>query len=293
MAANNKANVSTVRAVKGGYAFSAPVGTAGAPTISTYHASDWLNNGAPPAGWECLGFIVEDGFTENPNREAGDAVRDINLDKLDETEGTADESLTVGFREVKSHVLGTAYGHANVADANGTIEVRHNWSNADEHYQYVFLLLLKDGRAWTKYVPDGKVSEVSERTFNKTTAADTEVTISYNTDEDGNGCFDWIDSTETPAPVLATLSLSGTGASLSPSFDASKHAYTSPATGSYVTVTATAATGKTVAIKDGNGNAYESGNSVPVVTGTNIITVTVSDTETGAKGDYTITVTKS
>ena len=291
MAANNKANVSTIRAVKGGYAFSAPIGTAGAPTASNYHAADWLTNGAPPAGWECLGFIVEDGFTESPNRDSGESIRDINYDKLDETEATADENLTVGFREVKSHVLGTAYGHDNVTDASGTITVKHNWGNADEHYQYVFLMLMKNNRAWTKYVPDGKVTSVSDRTFNKSTAADTEVTISYNTDEEGNGCIDYIDSTETPAPALTALS--GTNITLSPSFAAGTRAYTATTTSTSTTLTATAASGKTVAIKDGNGNSYSSGGSVPLVTGKNVLTITVTETATGAKGIYTLTITKS
>lgn len=291
MAANSKTNVSTVRAVKGGYAFSAPVGTTGAPTKNNYHADDWLTGGQPPAGWECLGYIVEDGITENPNRDSGDAIRDINLDKLDETDASADESLTVGFREVKSHVLGTAYGHANVTDSNGTIEVAHKWSDATEHYQYVFLLLLKNGRAWTKYVPDGKVTDVSERTFNKTTAADTEVTISYNDDENGAGCYDWIDSTETPAPTLTALS--GTSITLSPTFNANTRAYTATASGSSTTLTATAAAGNTVAIKDGNGNSYSSGNSIPLVSGKNALTITVTNNTSGAKGIYTLTVNKS
>lgn len=290
MSANNKANVSTVRGVKGGYIFSAPVGTAGAPTKTAYHASDWLTNGNPPSGWECLGYIVEDGFTENPNKEAGEAIRDINLEKLDETDGSASESCTIGLREVKEHVLGTAYGHANVTDENGTIEVKHNWGNAAEHYQYAIFMLLKNNRSWTKYIPDGKVNEVAERTFNKTSAADTTVTIAYNDDADGNGCYDWIDSTETPAPALTALSM--TGGTLSPTFAAGTRAYTATATGTSVTVTATAATGNTVSIKCGE-NTYSSGGSIPIVTGTNKIYVNVTHTETGAVGTYVITVTKS
>ena len=109
------------------------------------------------------------------------------------------ETITVGLMEIKKHALGTVYGHANVTDAGGVIEVKHNWGNADEHYQYVFLLLLKNDRAWTKYIPDGKVTELGDLTGNKTTAAMREVTITYLTDANGNGCFDWYDSTETHA----------------------------------------------------------------------------------------------
>ena len=178
-----------------------------------------------------------------------------------------------------------------MTDEGGVIAVQHNWGNADEHYQYVFLLLLKNDRAWTKYIPDGKVTEVSERTFNKTTAADTEVTISYNDNEDGTGCYDWIDSTETPAPQLSALS--GTGITLRPTFAAGTRTYTATSSAGSTTITATAGSGKTVSIKDGNGNTYSSGSSVPLVTGKNVLTITVTTTSTGVKGTYTVTINKS
>lgn len=291
MAANNKANVSTTRGNKGGYVFSAPVGTAGAPTKTNFHASTWLTNGNPPEGWECLGYIPTDGFNETPEVGDGDAIRDINQEQIDNMPGEPTESITFAMMEIKKHTLGTVYGHDNVTDEDGVIEVKHNWNNSDEHYQYVFLMLLKDDRAWTKYIPDGKVTSVGEITRNKTTVAQHEVTVTYLTDEDGNGCCDWYDSTETPAPQLTALS--GTGITLSPTFDATKHAYTATSTSTSATLTATAGTGKTVAIKDGNGNSYSSGDSVPLVAGKNALTITVTETESGAKGVYTLEITKS
>lgn len=195
-AANNKQNVSTVRGHAGGYLFSAPVGTTGAPTKTSFKT--WVNS--VPNGWENLGYIPEDGFTETPEVDSGEAIRDINLEKIDDTDGAVTESLTVAFREIKKHTMGTVYGHANVTDASGTLEVKHRWGQAFEHYQYVFVLLLKDDRVWVKYIPDGKVTGISEVTHNKTTVCDHEVTISYNDDADGTGCYDWIESTETTAP---------------------------------------------------------------------------------------------
>ena len=197
MAANSKQNVSTTRGVKGGYFFSAPLETAGAPTKNDYKPTDWLTNGNPPTGWECLGYIPTDGFTESVSRDSSETIQDINLDNLDETDGSATETVTVALMEIKKHTMGTIYGHDNVTDANGVLEVQHNWGNSSEHYQYVFLLELKDERYWTKYIPDGKVTEVGDLTGNKTTVAQREVTITYNTNDDGVGCFDWIDSTET------------------------------------------------------------------------------------------------
>lgn len=289
MAANSKANVSTTRGHKGGYLFSAPVGTAGAPTSSTYKAATWLTNGNPPTGWECLGYIPEDGFTESASRDSSTTLRDINLDNLDEVSGTVTETMRVALMEVKKHTLGTIFGHANVTDANGVIEVQHNWAQADEHYQFVFLLLLKNDREWTKYIPDAKVTEIGDFTGNKTTAAQREVTLTYLTDDSGSGCYDWYDSTETPAPALTALS----GVTLSPTFNANTRSYTATSTGTSVTLTATAATGNTVSIKDGNGNTYSSGNSIPIVTGRNVLTITVTNTASGAIGTYVVTVTKS
>lgn len=192
---NNKANVSTTRGSKEGYLFSAPVGTTGAPTKLTYKT--WASS--VPNGWENLGYIPEDGFTESVEIDSGDAIRDINLDTLDQAEGPATESITVGLMEMAKNSLATQYGHDNVTDSGGTIEVDHNWGNASEHYQYVFVLLLKGDRVWVKYIPDGKVTALGEMVGNKSTVAMREVTITYNTDEDGSGCKDWIDSNETSA----------------------------------------------------------------------------------------------
>ena len=156
---------------------------------------------------------------------------------------------------------------------------------------FVFLLLLKNGRKWVKFIPDGKVSEIEDLTLNATTVAQRGVTISYLTDENGSGCKDWMESTETPAPQLTALS--GTGITLSPTFAAGTRTYTATSTATSTTLTATAGTGKTVAIKDGNGNSYSSGGSIPLVDGKNVLTITVTETATGAKGIYTLTITKS
>lgn len=285
MAANNKANVSTTRGVKGGYFFSAPLGTTDVPTKATFKT--WT----PGEAWENQGYIPEDGFTETVSTDGGGELRDLNLDTVDYMDGSHTEAVQVAFMEMAKNALATQYGHANVTDENGVIEVAHNWSNAEEHRMYAFLLLLKNGRKWVKFIPDGKVSELGDFTGNKTTAAQRQATITYIVDDEGNGCFDWIESTETPAPQLTALS--GTGITLSPTFASGTRTYTATSSAGSTTITATAGTGKTVAVKDGNGNSYSSGGSVPLVTGKNVLAITVTDTDTGAEGIYTLTITKS
>lgn len=188
---NNKQNVSTTRGVKGGYFLSAPIGTTDVPTKATFKT--WT----PTAAWENQGYVVEDGITESVARDGGDNLRDINLDNVDTAAASYTETIEVGFMEVAKNALATQYGHDNVEDASGTIEVQHNWSEADEERMFVFLLLLKNGRKWVKFIPDGKVTELGDLTLNATTVAQRTATITYLTDEDGVGCFDWIESNET------------------------------------------------------------------------------------------------
>lgn len=282
---NNKQNVSTTRGVVGGYFYSAPLGTTDVPTASTF--TTW----SPSDVWENQGYIPEDGFTESASKDGGDALRDINLDIVDYAGGSTTETLTVALMEISGRSQSTIFGHDNVTDANGVLEVRHDWSQADESRMYVLLLLLKNGRKWVKFIPEAKVTEIGDFTGNRTTAGQREVTLTYVTDETGSGCYDWYESTDTPAPQLTALS--GTGITLSPSFSATTRAYTATSSASSTTLTATAASGNTVAITDGNGNAYSSGGSVPLVAGKNALTIKVTHTDSGVVGVYTLTITKS
>lgn len=193
MANNNKANVSTTRGVKGGYFFSAPLGTTDVPTKANF--ASWT----PTSAWENQGYIPEDGFTETVSTDGGGELRDLNLDTVDYMDGSHTESVQVAFMEMAKNALATQYGHSNVTDENGVIEVQHNWAQAEEHRMYAFLLLLKNGRKWVKYIPDGKVTELGDFTGNKTTAAQRQATITYIVDDDGVGCYDWIESNETTA----------------------------------------------------------------------------------------------
>lgn len=193
MAANNKANVSTTRGVVGGYFFSAPLGTTDVPTAANYKT--W----APGNAWENQGYVPEDGFTESASNDGGDDLRDINLEVVDTLSGSVTETLNIGFMEIAKNPLATQYGHENVTDSNGTITVDHNWAKAEETRMFALLLLLKGNRRWVKFIPAGKVTERDDLTGNKTTVATRNVTITYTTDENGSGCKDFIESTETSA----------------------------------------------------------------------------------------------
>lgn len=184
---NNQANVSSAKGVKGGYIFSAPVGTELPTDIKTK---------LDPA-FKCLGFLSEDGYVESVNEDADD-INDMNGDVMDSTNSKRVESAQLTFAEIKAATLRRQYGDANVTDENGLITVKHN---ADSHdvFAYVLDLVLKNNRRWRKVVPKGKSSELDDLTIASSELCQRALTMKYLTDEQGNTCYDYYESTETQA----------------------------------------------------------------------------------------------
>lgn len=183
--ANTTANVSAAKGVKGGYIFSAPVGTELPTDIETD-----LNE-----AFKVLGFISEDGYVESIEEDSNDLV-DMNGDLMDSSNSGRVESAEVTLAEIKAETLKRQYGAENVTDADGVITVKHN-SNSHGSFSYILELLLKDGRRWRKVVPIGQSSELGELTIASTELCQRPLTIKYLTDEQGNTCYDYIESTET------------------------------------------------------------------------------------------------
>lgn len=183
--ANTTANVSAAKGVKGGYIFSAPVGTELPTDIETN-----LNE-----AFKVLGFISEDGYVESVEEDSNDLV-DMNGDLMDSSNSGRVESAEVTLAEIKAETLKRQYGAENVTDADGVITVKHN-SNSHGSFSYILELLLKDGRRWRKVVPIGQSSELGELTIASTELCQRPLTIKYLTDEQGNTCYDYIESTET------------------------------------------------------------------------------------------------
>lgn len=182
---NNQANVSAAKGVKGGYIFSAPVGTALPTDIKTN-----LNQ-----AFKCLGFISEDGYVETVDEDSDD-IPDMNGDVMDSTNSNRVESAQVTLAEIKAETLKRQYGDKNVTDANGVITVKHN-SDSHPTFAYVLELVLKNGRRWRKVVPRGMSSELDDLTIASSELCQRALTIKYLADEHGNTCYDYFASTET------------------------------------------------------------------------------------------------
>lgn len=182
---NNQANVSPAKGVKGGYIFSAPVGTELPTDVKT---------DLDPA-FEVLGFISEDGYVESISEDSSDLV-DMNGDLMDSGSSNRVESAQLTLAEIKAATLKRQYGDGNVTDKDGVITVKHN---GDSHpvFAYVLELVLKNNRRWRKVVPQGQSSELDDLTISSSELCQRSLTIKYLTDGDGNTCYDYFESTET------------------------------------------------------------------------------------------------
>ncbi len=182
---NNAANVSAGKGVKGGYIFSAPTGTTLPTDIETT---------LDPA-FKCLGFISDEGYVESVSEDTND-ITDMNGDLMDSSNSNRVESAQVTFAEIKAETLKRQYGDKNVTDEDGLISVKHN-SDSHPTFAYVLELVLKNSRRWRKVVPMGQSSELDDLTIASTELCQRPITIKYLTDEQGNTCYDYYQSTET------------------------------------------------------------------------------------------------
>ena len=188
---NNVANVSSAKGVKGGYIFTAPVGTA-LPTDYTT---------ALPEAWKCLGYISEDGYVETLDTDSED-IKDMNGDLMASPQTSRVESAQLTLAEIKVATLKVMYGSGNVKDEAGMITVKHN-GDSTETWPAVLELVLKDGRRWRKVVPLAQSSELDDLTLAVGELAARALTVKYLTDDDGNTCYDYIQSTETATAKAA------------------------------------------------------------------------------------------
>lgn len=145
-------NVTAAKPKVGGAIWSAPLGTA-LPT----DAKTALN-----AAFKCLGFLSEDGLTNEDIRESdeiqawgGDIVATPQTSKSDKFKYKMIEALNID-------VLKEVYGPSNVT---GTLETGIKVVSTSEElpsHALVFEIALKDGILKRIVVPNGKVSEVGE-----------------------------------------------------------------------------------------------------------------------------------
>lgn len=276
--ATNAGNVTAGKPKIGGAVSRAPIGT----TLPTDAVT------ALDSAFIGLGYCSEDGFknnmgitTQKVKAWGGDVVLNTQTEKTDEFSVTLIEVMNV-------NVLKTVFGDANVT---GTLSdgIAVN-INAEEQAEasWTVDMVLKGNTVKRIVIPYGKITAISEITYNDSGAVGYALTISARADDSGNTHYEYLKTVSTNVNLSA---LTINGCTLSPTFSAGTTTYTTTTTSASSTVTAAAADeGATVVIKNGT-TTVTSGSSASWSSGTNTLTVTV--TNGGAEKVYTVTVTKS
>lgn len=180
--ANNALNASTGKPKVGGAIFCAPKGTTLPTDASTALAT----------AFKCLGYIGEDGVTNNDALETGE-VRAWGGDiVLNYTEGHTDTFGCKLLEVLSVDVLEAVYGSSNVSGTLSTgITIK---SNATErpYMVWVFEMVLTDGAIKRIVIPSGKVKELAEITYADNAAIGYDVTIGTIPDSNGNTHYEYI-----------------------------------------------------------------------------------------------------
>lgn len=178
----SSANVTAAKPNIGGAVSSAALGT----TLPS-NAKDVLN-----AAFKTLGFISEDGLTNENSPESGEVkawggqtVLSSQTDKKDTFKFKLIEGLNID-------VLKEVYGEANVTGTLSTgITVKANASELPEHI-LVIDMILKNGSMKRIVIPRGKVSEIGEIGYKDGEPVGYELTITALPDNEGNNHYEYI-----------------------------------------------------------------------------------------------------
>lgn len=178
----SSANVTAAKPNISGAVSSAALGT----TLPT-NAKDALN-----AAFETLGYISQDGLTNENSPESGEVkawggqtVLSSQTDKKDTFKFKLIESLNI-------NVLKEVYGAENVTGALATgITVKANASELPEHVLVVDMIL-KNGSMKRIVIPRGKVSGIGEIGYKDGEPVGYELTITALPDDQGNNHYEYI-----------------------------------------------------------------------------------------------------
>lgn len=165
---NNASNVTTGKPMTTGAVFRAPLG-------STLPAD--TKTELDPA-FICLGYVSEDGVSNSAAPDT-DTVKAWGGDPVLYTNNGREDTFQITLIEATNvDVLKTAYNNANVT---GTLKdgmtVRVNSDDADEA-AYVIDLILKGGTRKRIVIPDAKVTDLGDITYNDGDPVGYEVTLS-------------------------------------------------------------------------------------------------------------------
>jgi hypothetical protein len=184
---NNALNVTTGKPKKAGAVYRAPLGT----TLPT-DASTALNS-----AFKCLGYVSEEGVKNNNSPES-DSVKAWGGDTVLHVQTGKPDTFAFTLLEVMNEeVLKAVYGDSNVtvtaADTTNPKQIAIV-ANADEQAEcsWVIEMIMTNDSLKRIVIPNGKVTEVGEISYNDSDATGYATTVSCVPDSDGNTHYEYM-----------------------------------------------------------------------------------------------------
>lgn len=166
--ANDAKNVTTGKPMTTGAVFRAPLSTALPADVNTKLED----------AFKCLGYVSDDGIS-NSSAPDTDTVKAWGGDPVLYTNNGREDTFQLTLIEAtNSEVLKTIYNDSNVSgDLTSGITVRVNSDDAEEAV-YVIDLILKGGLRKRIVIPDAKLTDLGEITYNDSDPVGYEATLS-------------------------------------------------------------------------------------------------------------------
>lgn len=186
---NTATNVMAGKPNVTGSIFRAPL--SGSPTIPTDATTDLA------AAFKCLGYVSEDGLTNNLDIEneevkawGGDTVLNINTGKSDKFKFTLLEAMNEDVLKAV-HVDSNVSVTAATSSAPKKIDIQVN--NKDQvECCWVVELVTRSGNPKRIVIPNGKITEIGGISYKDDDAVGYEITISAMADSSGNTHYEYM-----------------------------------------------------------------------------------------------------